>query len=139
LTDWPLSFIFTLDPIAANVARKHLLMGFGTTGVCFQQMRTLGFPQAYAHLGEEFETGEVTMDHHDDLARLYNVSTDSCNTFVFVPKCVECLRTTLTGLLCLTIRRSKPDSSPFPSPLYMQGREAGRAPRPAAGGERAAA
>lgn len=29
------------------------------------------------------------MDHHDDLAHVYNVSTDSCNTFVFVPKCVS--------------------------------------------------
>ena len=70
------------------MARKHLLLGFGSTGACFREMRDLGFPQAYAHLGEEFETGEVTMDHHDDLARIYNVSTSSCNTFVFVPKCV---------------------------------------------------
>lgn len=29
------------------------------------------------------------MDHHDNLARIYNVSTDSCNTFVFVPKCAS--------------------------------------------------
>lgn len=77
---------------AANVARKHLLLGFGSSGSCFQQMRTLGFPQAYAHLGEEFETGEVVLDRHDDLASLYNVSTGSCNTFVFVPKCVRAWR-----------------------------------------------
>lgn len=71
------------------MARKHLLLGFGTTGACFREMRDLGFPQAYAHLGEEFETGEVTMDRHEELARIYNVSTSSCNTFVFVPKCVS--------------------------------------------------
>lgn len=81
----------TANPNAAGVARKHLLLGFGTTGDCFKGMRDLGFPQGYAHMGEEFETGEVTMDHQDELARLYNISTSSCNTFVFVPKCVRCL------------------------------------------------
>lgn len=79
----------TLRLNTAGLARKHLLLGFGTTGACFREMRDLGFPQAYAHLGEEFETGEVTMDRHEELARIYNVSTSSCNTFIFVPKCVS--------------------------------------------------
>ncbi len=82
------------------MAGKHLLLGFGTSGACFREMRTLGFPQAYAHLGEEFETGEVAMDRHDELARLYNVSMGSCNTFVFVPKCVRGLTLRLELLLC---------------------------------------